>query len=135
MKSIIQLPTLLLFCTLCTISLMAQPEIQLMEIAEGFLKPVDITNAGDARLFIVEQRGRIQIIDEQGERLSEAFLNIENKVGNSTGERGLLGLAFHPNYIDNGFFFVNYTGTNGDCLLYTSPSPRDATLSRMPSSA
>ena len=96
---------------------MAQPSIQLMEIASGFSKPVDIANAGDDRLFIVEQRGRIQIINEQGERLSEAFLNIENKVGNSAGERGLLGLAFHPNYIENGFFFVNYTGTNGDTRI------------------
>ncbi len=119
MKSIIQLSTFSLFYFLCAISLMAQPSIQLqlMEIAEGFSKPVDITNAGDARLFIVEQRGRIQIIDEQGERVSDAFLNIENKVGNSAGERGLLGLAFHPNYIDNGFFFVNYTGTNGDTRI------------------
>ncbi len=101
----------------CSISLMAQPNIQLMEVAANFVRPVDITHAGDARLFIVEQRGQIQIVDEQGERLSEAFLNIENKVGSSAGERGLLGLAFHPNYANNGFFFVNYTRTNGDTRI------------------
>ncbi len=103
----------LLLFLFCLFSSIAQPNIQLVEIASNFVKPVDIAHARDARLFIVEQRGRIQIINEQGERLPEAFLNIENKIGSSAGERGLLGLTFHPNYADNGFFYVNYTRTNG----------------------
>ena len=103
----------LLLSLFCLPSLKAQPNIQLLEIANGFSRPVDIAHAGDARLFIVEQRGRIQIINAQGERHSDTFLNIENKVGSSAGERGLLGLAFHPNYATNGFFYVNYTQTSG----------------------
>jgi glucose/arabinose dehydrogenase len=91
----------------------AQPVIALEEIASGFSKPVDISHAGDARLFITEQTGFIRIIAEDGTVLPEPFLDISGPVNDSGNERGLLGLAFHPDYANNGFFFVNYTGSGG----------------------
>ncbi|MFZ2897583.1 MAG: PQQ-dependent sugar dehydrogenase [Saprospiraceae bacterium] len=91
----------------------AQPVIALEEIASGFTKPVDISHAGDARLFITEQTGFIRIIAEDGTVLAEPFLDISGPVNDSGNERGLLGLAFHPDYANNGYFFVNYTGSGG----------------------
>ncbi|MCB0642148.1 MAG: PQQ-dependent sugar dehydrogenase, partial [Phaeodactylibacter sp.] len=91
----------------------AQPALDLIEIATGLSEPVDITNAGDARLFVVEKPGRIRVIDPQGNLLSTPFLNIVSSVNDSPNERGLLGLAFHPDYATNGYFFVNYTGDGG----------------------
>lgn len=77
--------------------------------ATGLDKPVSITHAGDSRLFVVEQTGSIRIIDTDGNVSLQPFLDISDRV-NYGGERGLLGLAFHPEYITNGFFYVNYTG-------------------------
>ena len=75
----------------------------------GFSDAVAIRNAGDGsnRLFVVEQGGRIKIIDN-GVTLATPFLNID-PLTNGTGEQGLLGLAFHPNYAVNGYFYVYYT--------------------------
>ncbi len=92
--------------------LYAQPSIELIEIAAGFRSPVDIAHVGDDRLFIVEQIGRIQVIDGNGQVAATPFLNISNKV-RFGGERGLLGLAFHPNFGDNGYCYINYTNTTG----------------------
>ncbi len=93
--------------------------IELEQYATGFLSPVDITHAGDERLFVVERSGRIKIIDENGSVVSTPFLDIDNLVANTSGqsERGLLGLAFHPNYVNNGFFFVNYTDNSGETVI------------------
>ena len=67
---------------------------------------------GDSRIFVAEQTtGRIRIIDSNGTLLPTPFLNIGSKIS-AGGERGLLGVAFHPNYASNGLFFVNYTGQN-----------------------
>src|SRR5918999_6104258 len=87
--------------------------LRAVEVANGLANPLHLTApAGDARLFVVEQPGRIRIV--QGGRLLErAFLDITSKVA-SGGERGLLGLAFHPSYATNGFFYVYYTNRNGD---------------------
>lgn len=83
--------------------------VRLVEIASGLDQPVDIQQAGDERLFIVEQPGRIRIIDEARSVLSQPFLDIADEVDDSRNEMGLLGLAFHPDYATNGHFFVNYT--------------------------
>lgn len=101
--------------------------IELEEYATGFLSPVDITNAGDDRLFVVERSGRIKIIDENAIVLPTPFLDIDNLVANASGqsERGLLGLAFHPDYINNGYFFVNYTNNSGETVI--ARYERDAT--------
>jgi glucose/arabinose dehydrogenase len=85
-------------------------------------RPVFVTHAGDGsgRLFVIEQEGAIRIIDAGGNLLPTPFLDIDPIVtgGNSGGdERGLLGLAFHPDYANNGKFYVNYTGSGGDTRI------------------
>ena len=87
--------------------------VRLQEVARGLSSPVHATApAGDGRLFVVEQPGRIRVV-EDGALLPTPFLDITSRVG-SGGERGLLSMAFHPDYAENGFFYVNYTDTNGD---------------------
>lgn len=88
-------------------------EVNLELFKDGFTSPVDIQNAGDDRLFIVEQAGIIKILNPDATINPEPFLNITSLIS-SGGERGLLGLAFHPDYSNNGYFFVNYTNTTGD---------------------
>jgi glucose/arabinose dehydrogenase len=76
-----------------------------------FDAPVELTGAGDnsKRIFVVEQQGKIRVFQNSPKvKGSTVFLDIENKVA-SGGEMGLLGLAFHPNFKTNGYFFVNYT--------------------------
>ena len=91
---------------------------QWMLSAQGFTQPLDIQNAGDGsnRLFIVERGGTIRII-ENGLVLDEPFLDISKKVRTTGSEQGLLGLAFHPNYVENGRFFINYTDVNGNTVV------------------
>ncbi|MAE07394.1 MAG: cadherin [Bacteroidetes bacterium] len=93
-------------------------QVYLNLFATGFSDPVDIANAGDSRLFIVEQAGKIKIIDEGGNVNPVPFLDITSIVIDG-GERGLLGLAFHPDYINNGYFYINYTSqsTGGDTQI------------------
>lgn len=67
---------------------------------------------GDRRLFVVQQSGRILILD-RGRPATRTFLDIRGRIS-AGGERGLLGLAFHPRYAANGRFFVNYTDRRGD---------------------
>ena len=87
--------------------------IRLVVAGDGFEQPLFLCQApGDARLFVVEQPGRIRWI-ENGRASNEAFLDLTDRV-RAGGERGLLGLAFHPRYAENGFLYVNYTDRNGD---------------------
>ncbi len=88
----------------------------LSQIAEGFVEPVFLTHAGDARLFIVEQPGTIRLI-ENGRIRPTPFLDIRQRVNDRANEQGLLGLAFHPRYAENGYFFVNYTDAEGDTVI------------------
>ncbi len=85
------------------------PDIGFAEVARGFKNPVHINHAGDGsgRLFVVEQAGQIRII-ENGKIRPVPFLDIGDRV-ESGGEKGLLSIAFHPRYRDNGFAYVNYT--------------------------
>ena len=78
-------------------------------VAQGLQSPLYLTHAGDGsgQLFVVEQPGTIRVI-VQGILQDKPFLDITNRVL-SGGERGLLGLAFHPNHRQNNRFFVNYT--------------------------
>ncbi len=82
----------------------------------GLQSPIGIQNAGDARLFIVEQRGVIRLLDETGLR-HEPFLDIRDRVFDTGNEQGLLGLAFHPDFAANGAFYVNYTRGTGDTVI------------------
>ena len=104
----------LLFAVLsCSLAPASYANITLVSLASGLALPVDIANAGDGsgRLFVVEQGGRIRII-QNGFLLATPFLNLATapSIVTSGGERGLLGLAFHPQYASNGQFFVYFTG-------------------------
>lgn len=90
--------------------------INLVKFATGLTSPVEITNANDSRLFVVQQNGIIKIIQPDGTINPTNFLNISSKIL-FNGERGLLGLAFHPQYSTNGYFFVYYNNTAGNVVL------------------
>lgn len=88
-------------------------DIELDDVVVGLEQPVGGAHAGDGsgRLFVLEQKGEIRII-ENGALLNEPFLDIRSQVRvnqNSYDERGLLGLAFHPDYANNGRFFIYYS--------------------------
>lgn len=85
-------------------------------IISGLQRPVDLQTDGSGRLFVLEKPGRIRII-ENDQLIETPFLDISDRVGSGGNEQGLLGLAFHPQYAQNGRFFVNYTDKNGDTVL------------------
>lgn len=85
--------------------------LSLTTFATGLSAPLGLVNAGDTRLFAVEKAGRIRVIQSDGTVLATPFLDITSQVDSSSNEEGLLGLAFHPNYASNGYFYVNYTNT------------------------
>src|SRR4030095_4539335 len=91
-----------------------------VRVASDLNRPIYVTHApGDlTRLCIVEQRGVIKIL-QNGVVLPLPFLDIDALIPNPTGndERGLLGLAFHPNYAQNGFFYVNYINLSSDTII------------------
>lgn len=100
-------------CAMFLVASLCSQTISLESFASGFSSPVDLKNAGDDRLFVVEQGGRIKILNPDGTTNGTPFLNISGII--STGsERGLLGLAFHPDYATNGYFYVNYTNGSGN---------------------
>lgn len=90
------------------------PQIRLERVADGFTSPVALIDPGDGsgRLFVVDQTGLIWILSN-GERLEPPFLDIREKIvelNDFYEERGLLGLAFHPNFGTNGRFYLSYSG-------------------------
>jgi glucose/arabinose dehydrogenase len=93
-------------------------------VAGGLQDPLEAqAPPGDPRLFIVEQAGRIRVL-EGGRLLPTPFLDLTRQVSYG-GERGLLGLAFHPAYARNGFFYVNYTDKKGDTRVERYHVSRD----------
>ena len=83
------------------------PSVELKKIVGGLNAPVDIASSGqDDRLYVVEQSGLIKIV-EDGRVSQQAFLDISGRVIFS-GEQGLLGLVFDPEFRDNRYFYVNY---------------------------
>lgn len=107
--------TLLLICAFFCLNALSQT-IVLTNFSSGFSSPLGLKNAGDERLFVVEQGGVIKIVDLNGVVNTTPFLDIESIV-NAGGERGLLGLAFHPEYQTNGRFFVHYSNNSGDTQI------------------
>lgn len=97
-------------------------------ITDDLVSPLFVTSpAGDPRLFVVEQPGRIRIVRD-GELRSAPFLDLSRRVSFG-GERGLLGLAFHPDYARNGLFYVDFTDSAGDTRVeryHVSPRDPDA---------
>lgn len=96
----------------------ARVRVELRLITGGLDTPVGLAHAGDGsgRLFVVEKVGRIRVVQD-GALVAAPFLDIVDRVGSSQNEQGLLGLAFHPKYAENGFFFVNYTDRQGDTVV------------------
>ena len=93
------------------------PLITLEPIATGLTNPLGIVDAGDSsgRLFVVLQAGQIIIVNSTT-TLNTPFLDIRERI-RSGGELGLLGLAFHPQYRSNGFFYINYTNRQGQTVI------------------
>ena len=99
-----------------TILTYSQPDIDLVAFGPTFSEPCVIKHANDDRLFIVEKSGRIIILNSNETVNAMPFLDITGLVLNG-GERGLLGLAFHPDYVTNGYFYVNYTNLSGNTVV------------------
>ncbi|MCL4263702.1 MAG: PQQ-dependent sugar dehydrogenase [Anaerolineae bacterium] len=98
-------------------SLQPVSQIQLVPIVTEDLRlPVHLTHAGDGRLFVVQQNGLIRLIQD-GALLPEPFLEIRDRVGAQANEQGLLSVAFHPQYAQNGYFYVNYTNLAFDTVV------------------
>lgn len=108
--------TLILFMLLC-LNFSYPQELELELFASNLDRPVNIKHAGDARLFVAEQDGLIKIINASGTTETAPFLDIDSRVRSTGNEQGLLGLAFHPNYATNGYFFVNYINNSGDTVV------------------
>jgi len=105
------LPTTIASPTASAVAL--SDEIALEEVVTGLTRPVYLTHAGDARLFVIEQPGRIRIIQD-GQLLKQPFLDIVDRVTSDGNEQGLLSVAFEPDYAAaggaaTGRFYVNYT--------------------------
>ena len=115
----------------CLFSLSSFSQVSITPFATGLTNITDIKNAGDDRLFIVEEPGRIKIVDRSGNVNPVPFLNIQPEV-KSGGEQGLLGLAFSPNYKNDRRFYVNYIDTSGNSHIArfhtstTNPDSADA---------
>jgi glucose/arabinose dehydrogenase len=108
-------------CLLCAVSTatFAQDfsKLNLVQIASELNQPIAAINAGDGshRLFILEQDGVIKIFDTNTDAIKPTpFLDISARIDSSANEQGLLGLAFHPEYASNGYFYVNYTRDPGE---------------------
>lgn len=104
---------------------MERLELRLAPVASGLAQPLWVTNAGDGsgRLFVIEQPGRVRVIRD-GKLAEKPFIDVSRQVAFG-GERGLLGMAFSPQYKTNGRFYLNYTDTDGNTRIvrYTAQDP------------
>jgi glucose/arabinose dehydrogenase len=84
--------------------------VSLEQVASGLSDPIGVTNAGDGtgRLFVNERGGRIRVVNPDGSVQATDFVDLSDEV-EAGGERGLLGLAFHPQFATNGRLFVHYS--------------------------
>lgn len=89
-----------------------QPLVQGLSSPVGLLPAVD----GSGRLYVLEQEGVIRVVAD-GELLPEPFLDLRDRVGRNANEQGLLGMAFHPDFNENGYFYLNYTDTDGNTVI------------------
>jgi len=117
MRKLKGLTLLAVFSVFFSLTVSAQSSIRLLPVLSGLNSPVFVTNAGDGsrRLFVVEKGGIIKVA-QFGSNTATVFLDISTIVS-TDGERGLLGLAFHPLYETNRRFFVYYTRADGDIQI------------------
>lgn len=92
--------------------------VKLEKYMSGFRKPLYLTHSGDGtgKLYIVEKRGVVRVA-EKGSKETDVFLDIADRVGDRGSEQGLLSIAFHPSYKNNGRLFVYYTDKSGDVVI------------------
>lgn len=90
------------------------PEIQLVKVADGFNTPTNVAFPPDdsGRIFVVELEGLIKIVNPDGSVVPEPFLDLKQTIATRPGQQGLLGLAFHPKFAENGKFYVDYNDIN-----------------------
>lgn len=110
---------ILILCSLFTGTIFAQnPYITTTTFISGLTSPLTMSHCKDERVFIVQKNGIIRIADAiTGVLRPTPFLDIDSRVGSTGSEQGLLGMAFHPDYKNNGYFFVNYTNNNGNTTI------------------
>lgn len=89
-----------------------EPKLALRNWATGLDEPTALASCGDDRLFVVERSGVIKIISDSMTVEAEPFLDISSLVYDNNNEQGLLGLAFEPDYLTSGYFYVYYTHGN-----------------------
>ena len=106
-------------------------KLRLVKVASGLASPVFVsaTASEPSRLYVVEQAGRIRVI-QAGRLLPDPFLDIVSEV-QSGGEQGLLSMAFHPRYASNRLFYVNYTNTSGDTRVVEYRAPANGEPERV----
>ena len=119
--------TCFLICAFLCVGLIGKsqnnlPKLKLAPFAEGFQYPIDMAHGNDSRLFIAERLGKIWVIDANGNKIGNTpFLDITDRVftvfPNDYDERGLLGIAIHPNYPDSPYIYVNYTGMDSNSYI------------------
>ena len=110
-EAVMQRLIVVLALTFLALSAVAQPNLHLSPIATGLTQPLALTHAGDDRLFVTQQAGQILILGR-----TTFFLDVHTLVS-CCQERGLLSVAFHPHYRDNGYFYVDYTNKSGDTII------------------
>ncbi len=104
------------FLLLLCIPFTQAQQFNLVQFSSGFSNMIGLENSGDDRLFVIEQEGKIFIVDSTGAKTATPFLDITDRV-HFKGEQGLLGLAFDPSYSTNGYFFVNYINKAGNTQI------------------
>jgi glucose/arabinose dehydrogenase len=121
---------LFLFLKTGCLTTFSQPVLNYKQVITSLTSPVDIVNANDGskRLFVVQQNGIIKVFDSLFNYKSD-FITVPGVL--TGGERGLLSMAFHPDYRNNGFFFVYYTNSSGSIEIArlkvsTDPNTADA---------
>ena len=96
-------------------------------IASGLYSPTDIQfpDDGSGRMFVLQQTGQI-LVFQAGQATGATFLDISSKIGNPGNEQGLLGMAFHPSFNEQPYFYINYTDTKGNTVIarYTASGNR-----------
>ncbi len=95
-------------------------QLRLEPVAGGFDEPVHAASdgTGRGRLYVVEKAGRIRRLDLARGTVADApFADLTDRVNSAASERGLLSVAFHPRFVDNGRLFVNYTRRDGDTVI------------------
>src|SRR4051812_4390913 len=114
MKKICYLVCILVVCCINSI---AQNVVQLVPFSSGYNSPLGLENCGDSRLFVVQKSGQIMLCDSSGRKNSTPFLDLSDRIISTGSEQGLLGLAFHPKFSGNGYFYVDYTNKSGNIQI------------------